>query len=100
MCFSKASRTVANFSQNLQAFQLITFTKRLYNVKVLPALEGVKATIKLKPDAKPVFCRARKVPLAMEDQVKIELTKLQGQGIIASVDPGGVMNASTVVWQR
>ena len=39
----------------------------LSDVKVLPAIEGVKATIKLKPDAKPVFSRARKVPLAMED---------------------------------
>ena len=36
----------------------------------------------------------------MEDQVKIELAKLQVQGIIAPVDPGGVMNASPVVWQR
>ena len=72
----------------------------LSDVKVLPAIKGVKATIKLKPDAKPVFCRARKVPLAMEDQVKSELAKLQAQGIIAPVDPGGVMNASPVAWQR
>ena len=70
------------------------------DVKVLLAIKGVNATIKLKPDAKPVFCRARKVPLAMKDQFKIELAKLQAQGIITSVDPGGVMNASPVVWQR
>ena len=69
----------------------------LSDIKVLPAIEGVKATIKLTPDAKPVFCRVRKVPLAMEDQVKIELGKLQAQRII---DPGGVMNASSVMWQR
>ena len=72
----------------------------LSDVKVLPAISGNKATIKLKPDTKPDFLRARKVPLAMEDQVKIELAKLQAQGIIAPVDPGGVMNASPVVWQR
>ena len=35
----------------------------------------------------------------MEDQVKIELAKIQAKGIIAPVDPGGVMNASPVVWQ-
>ena len=70
------------------------------DVKFLPAVKGVKATIKLKPDAKPVFCRARKVPLAMETQVKAELEKLQEQGIIAPVEPGGVMNALPVVWQR
>ena len=72
----------------------------LSDVKVLLALKGVKATISLKADAKPVFCRARKVPLAMKAQVKIELAKLQAQGIIAPVDPGGVMNAWPVVWQR
>ena len=66
----------------------------------MPAIEGVKDTIKLKPNAKPVFCRARKVPLAMEDQVRIELAKFQAQGIIAPVDPGGAMNASPVAWQR
>ena len=66
----------------------------------MPAIKGVEATIKLKPDAKPVFGRARKVPLAMEDQVKIELSKLQAQVNIATVDPGGVLNASPVVWQR
>ena len=72
----------------------------LFDVKVLLAVKGVKAIIKLKPDAKPVFCRARKVLLAMEDQVKIELAKLQARGIIAPVNPGGAMNASPVVWQR
>ena len=36
----------------------------------------------------------------MEDQVNIELAELQAQGIIAPVDPGGVMNALPVVWQR
>ena len=45
----------------------------LSDVKIMPAIKRVKATIKLKPDAKPVFCRARKVPLAMDDPVKIEL---------------------------
>ena len=36
----------------------------------------------------------------METQVKIEILRLQSQGIIAPVDPGGVMKASVVVWQR
>ena len=66
----------------------------------MPAINGIEATIKLKPDAKPVFCRARKVPLAMEDQVKIELAKVQAQETVAPVDPEGVINASPVVWQR
>ena len=57
----------------------------LSDVKISPVIKGVKATMKLMHDAKPVFCRAQKVPLAMEDQVKIELAKLQAQGIIALI---------------
>ena len=45
----------------------------LSDVVVLPANERVQATIKLNPDAKPVFCSVRNFPLAMEAQVKIEL---------------------------
>ena len=52
----------------------------LSDVKVLPVIKGVEATIKLKPDAKPVFCRGRKVRLAMEAQIKFELAKIQAHG--------------------
>ena len=31
----------------------------------LPTVKGAKASIKLKPDAKPMFCAARKVPLPL-----------------------------------
>ena len=44
----------------------------LSDIKLLSANKGVKATINLKPDSKHVFCRARKVPFAIEAQVKIE----------------------------
>ena len=48
----------------------------------------------------PSFCRARKAPRALQAQVKKELAKLEAEGIIAPVEPGGVKNASPVVWQR
>ena len=51
----------------------------LSDVKVLPAITGVKDTIKLNLEAKPLFYRGRKIPVAMETQVKIELAKLQEQ---------------------
>ena len=70
----------------------------LSDVKVLPAIKDVEDTINLKPDAKPVFCRARKVPHAMEPRSILILRNFRH--ILAPVDPGGVMNASTVVWQR
>ena len=66
----------------------------------MPVIKLVKVAIKLMPDAKLVFfCRARKFPLTMEAQVKIELAKLRAQKINATVDPGGVVNASPVSWQ-
>ena len=65
----------------------------------LPAVKGVKASMKLKSGATPMFCRARKVPLPMEEKVNQEIDKLVAQGILKPVDPGGVKNASPVVWQ-
>ena len=46
------------------------------------------------------FWCAREVPLATEAQVKIELAKLEAQGIIAPFDPRGVMKALLVLEQR
>ena len=63
----------------------------LFDVKVLPAIKRFNATIKLRPDAKHVLWHVWKVPLAMEAKVKIELAKLQSQGITASFAPGDVM---------
>ena len=56
--------------------------------------------MKLKPGVKPMFCRALKVTLALQYQVKKELAKLEAQGNLEPVELGGVMNATRAVWQR
>ena len=63
-------------------------------------VKGQPATMKLKADAKTMFCRIRKVPLALQDQVKKELAKLESQGIIELAEPSGVTNASPVVMAK
>ncbi len=66
---------------------------------ILPAIKGVKARMDLVKDAKKMFCRARPVPLALEDEIGQELDRLESQGIISKcVDP--VDNSSPVVWIR
>jgi transposase InsO family protein len=65
----------------------------------LPAIKGVKATMCLVDGARPKFCRARPVPIAMEAAVNAELEKLQALGVIEPVD-GPVSNASPVVWVK
>ena len=58
----------------------------------LPAIKGVKARMELLKDAKRMFCRARPVPLAMEDEIGRELDRLESQGIISKcVDPGWII---------
>ena len=49
----------------------------------LPAIKGVKARMELLKDAKRMFCRARPVPLALEDEIGRELDRLESQGIIS-----------------
>ena len=63
----------------------------------LPAIKGIKATIDLKEGSQNVFCHARAVPIALEDQVKAELNCLEALGIITPVE-GGFENASPVIW--
>ena len=45
-----------------------------------------------------MFSKARKIPL--HDKVTEKLEQMVRQGILEPVQPGGVTNASSVVWQR
>ena len=66
----------------------------------LPAVKGYKAHVKLIPGSQPIICKARKIPLPLQDSVKEKLQTMVRQGILEPVQPGGVTNASAVVWQR
>ena len=66
----------------------------------LPAVKGYKAHVKLIPGWQPMFCKARKIPLPLQDRVEEKLETMVRQGILEPVQPGGVTNASPVVWQR
>ena len=66
----------------------------------LPAVKGYKAHVKLIRGSQPMFCKARKIPLPLQDRVKEKLKTMVRQGILEPVQPGGVTNASPVVWQR
>ena len=53
----------------------------------LPTVRGAKASIKLKPDAKPMFCAARKVPLPLEWKVNKTIDELLLLGILNRLKP-------------
>ena len=77
--------------------------ERCFKAKVskkLPLVKGAKASIKLKPDAKPMFCAARKVPLPLEQKVYKTFDELLLLGILKPVEAGGVDNCSPVVWVK
>ena len=69
-------------------------------VEHLPAVKGYKAHVKLIPGTKPMFCKARKIPLPLQDKVTEKLEQMVRQGILKPIQPGGVTNASPVVLQR
>ena len=66
----------------------------------LSAVKGVTASVKLIEGAEPRVVSARRVPLHMEEKVNTTLDELQDLGILEPVDPGGVTNASPVVWVK
>ena len=69
------------------------------NSEFLPSIKGVQASMELLEGAKNVFCRARPVPLALENKVNAELDRLERRGVISKIS-GGSDNASPVVWVR
>ena len=66
----------------------------------LPAVKVYKANVKPIPGTQPMFCKARKIPLPLQDKVTEKLEQMVRQCILEPVQPGGVTNASPVVWQR
>lgn len=68
-------------------------------VDTLPTIKGVVAGMQLIDNAADVFCRARQVPIALEQKVNSELDRLEQRGIISRLE-GGSSNASPVVWVR
>jgi len=51
----------------------------------LGTLKKITGKLYLKPDVKPVFCKARSLPYAMKSKVEAELQRLQTDGIIEPV---------------
>lgn len=47
--------------------------------------KGTAASLELKPEAKPRFCKPRPIPYAYKEKVETELKKLQREGIIEPV---------------
>ena len=70
------------------------------NDERLLAVKGCKAHVKLIPGSLLMLCKARKIPLPLQDRVKEKLETMVRQGILEPVQPGRVTNASPVVWQR
>ena len=62
-------------------------------------MKGQHARMKLKPDAKTIFCCARSVPKIYQDQVK-KMIKLGAQGVIEPVEHEVVIIDSPVICQR
>ena len=69
------------------------------NDEILPTMKGITASMELIEGAKNVFCRARPIPVALEEKVNAELDRLERRGIISKIS-GGSDNASPVVWVR
>lgn len=51
----------------------------------LGCIQGVTAKIQLRPDAKPMFCRHRPVPLALQDKVTKALNEMIDRGTLTKV---------------
>ena len=63
-------------------------------------IKGFEASIRLKHDSKDTFCKARRIPMALQNEVNAELDNLEARGIIEKCTSVGLENVSPVVWVR
>ena len=78
--FLQTGKTTDENLQDILKKYKSVFTERSGKVK------GVQATLTLKKNAQPKFCRARPVPYALKEKVKKEQERLENDGIIQKVD--------------
>jgi transposase InsO family protein len=67
------------------------------NVNEVRVAERVEATIEVAADAKPRFCKPRKLPYALEEPVLKELERLQQLGIVVQVESSEWATPTVVV---
>ena len=48
----------------------------------LPAVKGYTEHVKLIPISQPMFCKAKKLPLSLQDKVTVKLKQMVRQGIL------------------
>ena len=56
--------------------------------------------MKLIPGSQPMYCKTRKIPLALHNRFKEKLETIVRQSIQEPLQPGGFTNASPIIWQR
>ena len=66
------------------------FVQSIQNSKIfdpgLGKVTGFKATLDLKPDYRPKFCKARTVPFALVEPIGKELDRMEREGILVKTD--------------
>ena len=78
--FLQTGKTTDESLQDILKKYKSVFTEQSGKVK------GVNATLTLKENAQPKFCKARPVPYALKEKVEKELERLENEGIIQKVD--------------
>ena len=60
-------------------------------------MKNFKASLNVKQPATPKFCKARTIPFALEETVKVELDRLESEGILKPVSFSEWASPITVV---
>lgn len=64
---------------------LLSKHARLFD-KSIGTIQDFTAQIRVKPEAQPIFCKARPVPFALREALEKEIERLEGTGVISKVD--------------
>jgi len=67
--------------QNIDWQKQIKALLQTHKDEELGQMNTFKATLQLKPEAKPKFCKARSVPFALKPAIDRELDRLKAEGV-------------------
>lgn len=82
----RCEHTVAAIDQATALNTLKSKYPRVFDTSTMGKITGLQARIHLKPDAKPVFMKARKVPFSLLNAVDKSIDDLVEQGVLIKVD--------------
>ena len=78
-------KIIGKVNASLNLHSILSKHAEVFNDE-LGTIQPVTASLQVRPDASPRFCKARSVPFAIKSSIEDELERLESSGVLQKVD--------------